>query len=87
MVDRKPPGRIPEREALETCVSLRCASDQTKTRETGTKTHPSHGSRSAKTNGAPWLANHEELSTMTEGGHDFLSDLNHPATLAAGLAA
>jgi len=24
---------------------------------------------------------------MADGGHDLVSDLNHPATLAAGLAA
>jgi hypothetical protein len=37
--------------------------------------------------GAPWLGNHEERSTMRNGGHDFLSDLNDPATLGAGLTA
>jgi hypothetical protein len=35
----------------------------------------------------PTRAAREELSTMTDGGHDLVSDLNHPATLAAGLAA
>src|SRR5512132_2626663 len=48
---------------------------------------PLAGSRSAETNGAPWLANYQELSTMRDGGHDFLSDLKDPASLAAGLAA
>ena len=54
---------------------------------TGTTTHPSRGSRLANTQRRAMVGNHGELLGMTEGGHDFLSDLNDPATLAAGLTA